>query len=83
MIKRKKINKDLHMPLDKEEYFVKKLNDNVNEILEALLELEGDEETKEFIANEIGEIEDLFRVFVYKKGIPKHLDYPWNVEEMS
>lgn len=83
MIKRKPTNKKLYLPLDKEEHVIYQVNHNINSMLEVLIDLDGDPEAKEFIADGLTDLEYLLRAIVYKNGLPKHMKCPWDVDEMS
>ena len=83
MINRKSRNKRLYLPLDKEEHFIDHVQHNINDMLEVLVDLEGDSDDKEFIADGLTDLEYLLRAIVYAKGLPKHMKCPWDVDEMS
>ena len=83
MIRRKKYNKNVNLPMDREEKLVKGVWDDVAEMMMSLQELEGDEEVIEHIADGIHELADLIEAIAYQGEVPKKLKRPWRVNEMN
>lgn len=83
MIRRKKHNKNVNLPMDREEKLVKGVWDDVAEMMMSLQELEGDEEVIEHIADGIHELADLIEAIAYQGQLPEKLKRPWRVKEMS
>lgn len=85
MARRRKRNKNIQLPRDREEQIVKQVSDDVEDMLLNLSELEGDQDVIDDIAEGISELQDLIEAILYQSGvkIPKRLKRPWNIEEMS
>ena len=83
MARRKKRNINVQLPRDKEERLVQNVYEDKMHMYDLLMELEGDEDIKNELAEGIEELSDLVEALAYQSGVPKRLKRPWNINEMS
>lgn len=81
---RRKYKSQVKLPRDKEDWFIKRVEDDVYEMLDNLADLEGDQNIKDSVAEGIGELEDVIRALVDQTNLPKKgLKKPWDVKKMN
>lgn len=85
MARRRRRNKNIQLPRDREEQMVRQVSEDVEDMLMSLSELEGDQDVIDDIAEGISELQDLIEAILYQSGahLPKRLKRPWNIRDMS
>lgn len=81
---KRKYKSQVKLPRDKEDWFIKNVEDDVYDMLDNLTELEGDQAIKDQVAEGIGELEDIIRALVDQNDIPiRGLKKPWDIRKMN
>ena len=81
---KRKYKSQVKLPRDKEDWFIKNVEDDVYDMLDNLAELEGDQAIKDQVAEGIGELEDIIRALVDQNDIPRRgLKKPWDIRKMN
>lgn len=81
---RRKINRNIKLPRDREERVMKEIRDNTDNVLAKIGGLDISEDDKDYLCETIEETANYAIAMFSVRSMPKRgLPYPWDENEMS